>query len=304
MGSTNYKDYYVVLQVDKKATEDEIKKSYRKLARKYHPDVNPNNKKAEENFKEITEAYEVLSDPEKRQKYDQFGQYWKQSTQQQTPWQGGAGVPFDFGRYNDFQDFINELLGRSSASSGGYYSSPSWGGSSEAEIKLTFAEGLRGVQKRFQINGETIDVPIPSGVKTGIKVRVRGKGSYDPLTQQRKDLLLKIHLESHPFFQFDGDNLVCDVPITPDEAALGTSLDVPTVDGVVTMKVPAGVKSGQSFRLKGKGWTNTKGTRGDQMVKIVVSTPPNLSPQEKEYYEKLRDIRTYDPREGLKKIKV
>ncbi|MEI6380117.1 MAG: DnaJ C-terminal domain-containing protein [Cyanobacteriota bacterium ELA615] len=304
MGSTNYKDYYAILQVEKKATEDEIKKSYRKLARKYHPDVNPNDKKSEELFKEVTEAYEVLSDAEKRKKYDQFGQYWKQSAQQST-WQS-TGVPFDFGRYNDFQDFINELLGRGPSSSGGYYNSsaPSWGSGSEAEIKLTFAEGLRGVQKRLQINGETIDVPIPPGVKTGIKVRVKGKGSYDPLTQQRKDLLLKVHLEPHSFFHFDGDNLICEVPITPDEAALGASLDVPTVDGSVTMKIPSGVKSGQSFRLKGKGWTNTKGTRGDQMVKVVISTPATLSAQEKEYYEKLRSIRTFDPRENLKKIKI
>jgi len=320
MGSTNYKDYYAILQVNKTATEDDIKKSYRKLARKYHPDVNSNNKKAEELFKEVTEAYEVLSDAEKRKKYDQYGPYWKQSVQQDS-WKTTTptGVPFDgfdFSRYNDFQEFINELLGKvgnpTNSTGGGYYNPSGWNTenstgartTSEANIRLTFSEALHGVQKKLQINGEIIDVPIPAGVKTGIRIRIRGKGAFDPLTQQKKDLFLNVQLEPHSFFQFEGENLICEVPITPDEAVLGNSIEVPTVDGMVTMKLPAGVRSGQSFRLKGKGWPNPKGGRGDQLVKIIITIPISLTQQEREYYEKLQAIRTFNPRQNLKQIKV
>ncbi len=313
MGSTNYKDYYSVLEINKSATEEEIKKAYRKLARKYHPDVNPGNKNAEESFKEVTEAYEVLSDTDKRKKYDQYGPYWKQSPADSwttTP----TGIPFDgfdFSRYNDFQEFINELLGKvgnSASSTGGSYyteaNSNSTKTTKEANIRLTFAEALRGTHKRLQVNGETIDVPIQAGVKTGTKIRIRGKGASESFTQQRGDLFLKVEMETHPFFQLEGDNLICEVPVTPDESVLGASIEVPTVDGPVTMKLPAGVRSGQSFRLKGKGWPNPKGARGDQFVKIVLAIPTFLTQQEREYYEKLKAIRTFDPRQNLKKINI
>lgn len=231
MGSTNYKDYYAVLEINKNATEEEIKKSYRKLARKYHPDVNPNNKNAEERFKEVTEAYEVLSDTDKKRKYDQYGPYWRQSSQDAATTTTPTGIPFDgfdFGRYNDFQEFINELLGKvgntgSTTPGGGYYtetSSPFSKATKEANIRLTFSQALRGTQTRLQVNGETIEVPIPAGVKTGTKIRVRGKGAFDSLTQQRGDLFLNVQLEPHPFFQFEGENLICEVPVTPDEAVL------------------------------------------------------------------------------------
>ena len=318
MGSSNYKDYYGILEIKKNATDDEIKKSFRRLARKYHPDVNPGNKEAEESFKGITEAYEVLSDADKRKKYDQFGQYWKQAAQQQDAWKGSGGqsttgMPFDFGQYNDFQDFINELLGKTSSqpSAGGspFRSAGGWPGetqatSSQANINLTFVEGLRGVKKKIQLNGESIDLTVPAGVKTGDKLRIAGKGGFDPLSQRQRDLILNIQLQKHSFFQFEGDNLVCEIPITPDEAVLGTQLDIPTVNGSVNMKIPAGVKSGQSFRLKGKGWPGRKGSPSDQIVKVVIVVPTSISQEEREYYEKLKKIKTFEPRKNLTQIKV
>jgi len=328
MAATDFKDYYAILGVSKTASPEEIKQAFRKLARKFHPDVNPDNKQAEASFKEVNEAYEVLSDPDKRKKYDQFGQYWKQAGQGFSS--GGAGVDmggFDFSQYGSFNDFLNELFGgagpRSSRQSYSYSSSTGnpggFGGfndfgfqdvgagaspDSEAAIALTFAEAFAGIQKRFSLGNETIDVRIPAGAKSGMRLRVRGKGQVNPMTQQRGDLYLKVELQLHSFFQFEGDNLVCEVPITPDEATLGASIDVPTPDGLVNVKLPAGVRSGQSLRLRGKGWPLAKGGRGDQLVKVAIVPPKDISQQEREFYEKIRAIRTYNPRNYLQQVKL
>ncbi|MCC5618974.1 DnaJ domain-containing protein [Nostoc sp. CHAB 5836] len=332
MAATDFKDYYAILGVSKTASPEEIKQAFRKLARKYHPDVNPNNKQAEARFKEVSEAYEVVSDSDKRKKYDQFGQYWKQAGEGFPS--GGVGADmgnFDFSQYGNFDEFINELLGRfggatprserqSYSYSTSSRSAPSGfagfndfgfqdagGGTtqdSEATITLTFAEAFNGVQKRFSLGNETIDVRIPSGAKPGTRLRVRGKGQINPMTQQRGDLYLKVELTPHSFFQMEGDNLVCEVAITPDEATLGASIDVPTPDGSVNVKLPAGVRSGQSLRLRGKGWPLAKGERGDQLVKVAIVPPKDLSQQEREYYEKIRAIRTYNPRSHLNQVRL
>ena len=314
MASTDFKDYYAILGVSKTATPEEIKKTFRKLALKYHPDRNPGDKKAEDRFKEISEAYEVLSDPEKRQKYDQFGQYWKQAGQ--TGWApNGTNVDFggfNFDQYGSFDDFINELLGRfstqgGSSRTGSYYNTRSTGvndfggfGNSyhqqqrvsldkEANIRLSFSEAFRGVEKRLNLGNEMINVRIPAGAKSGSRVRLRGKGHSSPYSPERGDLYLKVQLEPHSFFQFEGDNLVCEVPITPDEAVLGSSIEVPTPDGIVMMKIPPGIRSGQSLRLKGKGWPLPKGGHTDQLVRITIDTPKTISATEREYYEKIRE---------------
>jgi curved DNA-binding protein len=330
MASTDFKDYYGILGVSKTATEDEIKKTFRKLALKYHPDRNPGDKVAEEKFKGISEAYEVLSDPEKRQKYDQFGQYWQQADQ--SNWSGGnvnTDFGFDFSQYGNFDEFINELLGRFSTpgASGGYSTRTSTGqqpgygdfggfgdmggragtqstqGDREATLKLTFAEAFHGVQKKISLGSEVLDVRIPGGAKAGSRVRLRGKGQVNPYNQQRGDLYLNIELENHPFFHFEGENLVCEVLISPDEAVLGASIDVPTPDGLVTMKVPSGVRSGQSLRLRGKGWVLPKAGRGDELVKLVIDTPKTLNEIERECYQKIQANRSVNPRAALDNFK-
>ncbi|MDT9338953.1 DnaJ domain-containing protein [Trichodesmium erythraeum 21-75] len=337
MAKTDFKDYYSILGLTKSASAEEIKKAYRKLARKYHPDMKPGDRKAEARFKEVNEAYEVLSDLEKRQKYDQFGQYWKQVGSSGSGWPGGNSgrnvdfSEFDFSQYASFEDFINALLGRGgspgSSNSGrrknnsyktntswpdgfnnGYYNpssfnNPNWATSLnlEAEITLTFAEAFRGTQKRIG-SGE---VSIPPGVKSGSKIRVKGKGKLDQYTQQKGDLYLKVEIQSHSFYQFEGDNLLCEVPITPDEAVLGTSIKVPTPDGMVNVNIPAGIRSGQSLRLRGKGWPKPKSEeRTDQLVRIIITAPKNISSLERECYEKITANRTFDPRSHLKNVSL
>jgi curved DNA-binding protein len=332
MASTDFKDYYAILGVSRTASPEEIKRTFRKLARQYHPDLNPGNKAAEARFKEVNEAYEVLSDVDKRKKYDQFGQYWKQAGSWQSP-TGGQPTDFggfDFSQYANFDEFINELLGKFSTSGGdrrgGYSgfrpepgpggfrdyggfspppsSAPPGAGDLESSLTLAFGDAFRGVQKRLMVGNEVIDVRIPAGAKSGSRMRIRGKGQLNPATQQRGDLYLNIELASHPFFQLEGDNLICEVAIAPDEAVLGASIEVPTPDGFVTMNVPAGIRSGQTLRLRGKGWALPKGGRGDQMVRIVIAPPKELSSTERELYEKLRDNRSYDPRSNLKGVKL
>ena len=345
MPAANFKDYYSILGVSKTASADEVKKKFRKLALKYHPDRNPGDAKAEARFKEISEAYEVLGDSDKRAKYDQFGSYWQQTGAASSARGYGAGSPnvdlggFDFSQYGNFEDFINELLGRFStpgANTGAstnpnnsysysssretrtnsragntgfeefnnFKSSNSSNGDREASISLSFAEAFRGTTRRLRMVGETVDVRIPPGAKPGSKIRIRGKGQYNVYSKQKGDLYLKVELKSHNFFQFEGDNLTCEVPITPDEAVLGTSIEVPTPDGTITMKIPAGIRHGQTLRLRGKGWSLPKGGRSDQLVKIVIAVPQDLSKQERDCYQKIRDQRTKDPRSHLKGVSL
>ncbi|WP_373545725.1 DnaJ C-terminal domain-containing protein [Chamaesiphon sp.] len=330
MAATNFRDYYALLGVNKNASADDVKKAYRRLARKYHPDLNPGDKTAEAKFKEITEANEVLSDVDKRSQYDRFGQYWKQSEQPRTNTRSNGTTPgnnppsdfntVDFGQYNNFDDFVNELLGRfnnpsnsnptgtkngadvtpNSSTSG----SGNVGGDREATISLSLTEAYKGVQKSFNLGNETIKVRIPGGAKAGSRIRVRGKGNVNTYNKQRGDLYLTVELQQHPFFRLDGEQLICEVPVTPDEAVLGAQIEIPTPDGMVTVNVPAGVQSGQSLRLRGKGWANPRGERGDQLAKIIIATPKNISSAERELYEKIRTARTSNPRNHFNQVNL
>jgi curved DNA-binding protein len=320
--STDFKDYYLVLGIAKTASAEEIKKSYRRLARKYHPDMNPGDKAAENRFREVTEAYEVLADTEKRRKYDQFGKYWKQPAPTNTRTAGapyrpanptGVGADasnYDFAHYGSFDEFLNELLGRKSgtarpkAAGEDFASATSTNanGDREATINLTMIEAFKGVEKSFSIGTENIKIRIPLGAKPGSRIRVKGKGSVSPYNQQRGDLYLTIAIKPHEFFHFDKENLTCEIPISPEEAVLGAQIQVPTPDGFVMLNVPAGVKSGQSLRLRGKGWYNSKGERGDQIAKLMIATPKNITPTEKDLYEKLRKARSVDPRSNFSRI--
>ncbi|MGL5836315.1 MAG: DnaJ C-terminal domain-containing protein, partial [Waterburya sp.] len=340
MSSTEFKDYYVILGVQKTAETIEIKKNFRQLALKYHPDRNQGDKAAEAKFKEISEAYDVLSDQEKRVKYDRFGQYWENSPGSKEANVGSKSsssdprskVDFnstDFSQYGNFDEFINELLGRFSSPSSSNTSSQASTESSnfhdfgrqetsiplndrtiqapefirgtrpyEASINLSYAEAFRGTTKRINLVQETVEVKIPAGVKSGSRIRLAGKGKLNLAGTSRSDLYLNINLEPHLFFSFEGDNLVCELPIAPDEAVLGSSITIPTPDGIVSMKIPAGINSGQVLRLRGKGWLSASGDRTDQLVRIVVATPQQTSPLERDYYEKIRNLRSENPRSG------
>ncbi|MFZ4639593.1 MAG: DnaJ C-terminal domain-containing protein [Nodosilinea sp.] len=320
MAATGFKDYYALLGVSRTASTEEIKQSFRKLARQYHPDVNPGDQGAEAKFKEVSEAYEVLSDPDKRKKYDQFGQYWQQADRAGGGAYGGAPGDFggfDFSNYGSFDEFINELLGRFAGGAGGSRSrSYPYGGAGstgfgfdtgtpaqsfdqEANISLTFSEAFHGTQKRLRIGNDEVEVRIPPGARQGSKVRLKGRGQVNPYTKQRGDIYLVVQLTAHALFKFEGDNLVCEVPITPDEAVLGGKIDVPTPDGSVSMNLPAAIKSGQTLRLRGKGWPHPKGDRGDQLIKVVIMPPTHPSAEERQLYEKIRDSRRDNPRQGL-----
>ena len=312
--ATDFKDYYATLGVPKTATPEEIKRAYRKLARKCHPDLNPGDKTAEAKFKDLNEANQVLSDPEKREKYDQFGQHWDRPGYAQAPPPSGSNVGTeDFGQYGDFDSFINDLLGRGRRTStnrttggfddfGGGYRSQAPAPDTEAAIALTFFQAFHGVQQRLQLDDDTINVRIPAGAKPGSRIRLKGKGRPSPFSQQRGDLYLTIEVLPHAFFRFEGDHLVCDVPIRPDEAVLGAEIKVPTPDGSVTMKVPKGVKSGQSLKLRGKGWTLPKGGRGDLFAKLQIVTPQQLNEIEQECYEKIQANTSFNPRAQLEEM--
>jgi curved DNA-binding protein len=335
MAATNFRDYYALLGVNKNASADEIKKAYRLLARKYHPDLNPGDKTAEAKFKEITEANEILSDVDKRSQYDRFGQYWKQSEQPRANTRSNNNTrnnppgdfnSVDFGQYNNFDDFVNELLGRfnTNSSTASAKSTPpkstapktpdptsanastnngsTVSGDREATISLSLTEAFKGVQKSFNLGTETIKVRIPGGAKAGSRIRVRGKGNVSTHNKQRGDLYLTVELQPHSFFRLDGEQLSCEVPVTPDEAVLGAQIEIPTPDGMVTVNVPAGVRSGQSLRLRGKGWANPRGERGDQLAKIIIDTPKTISDKERELYENIRTIRTANPRNHFGQI--
>jgi len=324
-----FKDYYSVLGVDKKASGEEIKKAFRKLAVKYHPDRNPDNKAAEEKFKEISEAYEVLGDAEKRKKYDQFARYGRPMGREATgrntsPWgntyqtRTSNDMDFDFGRYNSFDEFIADLLGRPFSNTrtqstgfgdfGGFNtgsrSTQAKGSDIEKTITLTYHQAYHGVQTKLDLGSETVTVKIPAGAKNGTKVRLKGKGQINPINNLRGDLYLKVDLKPHDFFAFEDDKLVCEVPITPFEAVLGGEVNVPTPEGDVMVKIPAGIRHGQSLRLRGKGWSNPKGDNGDLLVKVAIATPKNISAQEREYYEKIKSISQDNPRLSLNNIKL
>ncbi len=320
----NFKDYYSILGISKQASSDEIKQAYRKLARKYHPDVNPDNPEAEEKFKDVSEAYEILSDTNKRKQYDQFGQYYQQGgfRPKANPYTGGSpfgGSPFtadpgfggfggntvDFTQFDDFQEFIDQLLGKvgtpgsstgaGRASSGANVSNYD----AEATIHLTLPEAYEGGKKRLRVEGRVLEVNIPPGISPGKKVRLRGQGHPKP-SGGAGDLYLKVEFKEHPFYRLEGSDLYCDLPVSPSEAVLGAQVPVPTLDGEVRLRIPAGIQPGRKLRLPEKGFPKGKGQRGDQYVVVQITVPSQISEAEKELYEKLQGIQSYDPRAALK----
>jgi DnaJ-class molecular chaperone len=336
--AVKFQDYYEVLGVSRTATADDIKKAYRKLARKYHPDVNPDDKTAEEKFKDIGEAYAVLSDPEKRQRYDQLGANWKAGADFTPPpgWDGGR---VDVGDWSDFfggrgvggfSDFFETLFGsRRGPRAGAGFAMR--GQDVEAAIDLSLEEAHHGGTRAITLqatavcptcNGsgvrdkqpcatcrgtgmvtrpKTLEVTIPAGVHHGSVMRLVGQGEPGTGNAPAGDLLLRVRLRPHPLFHMLGEGDVeIELPVAPWEAALGAKVRVPTIEGSVDMTVPAGAQGGQRLRLRGQGLQRRGSGRGDQYVRLQLVNPPTLTDSERALFEQLAAASRFNPRQRMK----
>ncbi len=290
-----YKDYYATLGVPKTATQDDIRKAFRKLARLHHPDVAKDKKGAEAKFKEINEANEVLSDVEKRKKYDELGSDWDKPGRH-GPTRGGGGGGFDFSGgegQGGFSDFFEAFFGgRGGTKHGrgfGGFAQP--GQDVEFELPVTIEEILSGGKKSFSIERggrpETMSVTVPKGVRPGQKIRLSGQGGVGSGGAHNGDMYLKIKLAPHSEYRVEGSDLIHAFPVSIRTAVLGGEAEVETPDGTVKLKVPAGTQPGQKFRLKGRGLPSAKDTRGDFFAEAKVIIPTTLTPEEREQWEKM-----------------
>ena len=304
----DYIDYYKILDVTKSATEAEIKKAYRKLARKYHPDLNPNDKEAEKKFKEINEANEVLSNPENRKKYDKYGKDWKHAdefekagydpNQQQYSRQQQGGNP-DFSGFggdfsgSDFSDFFNSMYGggRSSRSQSKYR-----GQDFNAELQLDLASAYTTHKQSLTVNGKNIRITIPAGVENGQIIKIPGHGGPGANGGPNGDLFITFNIENNSEFKREGNNLYSDVDLNLYTAVLGGEVFVNTFDGKVKVKVPAETQTGTKVKLKGKGFPVYKKENqfGDLYITYTIKTPTKLSEKEKELFEELAKIRNHE----------
>ena len=391
MASTPKHDYYETLGIARGASEDEIRKAYRKLARKYHPDLNPGDKSAEDRFKNVQEAYDILNEPKKRQMYDQVGFYSESGYPGAGPGAGGARHPnMDFNGF-DFSEAFNrsqtETEGRRGGGSGagagfkdifsqffrgggsdtGVEREPEKGVDLEYGLNISFWQAIRGTQTKIEItrydecptchglggsdagsipcpqcngtgsvsqmagnmkfnltcprcNGkgrlknacpachgdgriahtESVDVRIPPGAQNGSRLRVAGKGNAGTLGAPPGDLYITTHVEDHPLFRRDGDNIHLSIPVTVPEAGLGAKIEVPTIDGKTLLKIPPGTQNNQKFRLRERGVLNArKGTRGDQIVQVALQMPDVQNERAKEVLRELTELYPADPREKL-----
>lgn len=325
----NFRDYYKLLGVTRDASFEEIKKAFKQAARKWHPDVNPGNKDAEEKFKEIKEAYDILSDEERRSEYDKYSRYWqkfdgKSNRPRAKTWAGLArsNPPReDYAQFADFNGFIDELLNRRREAKVGTptgsrervavattdtyrttnkkvaYTVPSRQRRDiEARLTLPLEKAYSGGSERIRLeDGRSLEVEMPPGMISGQRIRLKDLGIGGG------DLYLVVTVAPHPVFAIAGSDVICPVPITPSEAVLGSEVEVPTLDGLVKIKLPPGVAHGKRLRMANKGYPNSRGDRGDQIVEIQIATPQELTPEERELYEKLRQIETFKPRATLSK---
>ena len=326
--AVQFKDYYQVLGVPRSASAEDIRKAFRKLARQFHPDVAKDKKVAEEKFKEINEANEVLSDPDKRQRYDQLGANWKQGAEFRRPpgaqggprrgrgAGGGAGQPadaeFHFGG-TGFSDFFEQMFGagRDSRAGGspfgeraGEYEMQARGQDLEADLLITLDELLRGSVRSLTLRRgsddarpETLQVKIPAGVREGQQLRLAGRGHPGSGGGPAGDLLLRVRYAKHPDFRVEHDELYCDVDLAPWEAVLGATISIRTLDGPVQIRIPAGTQTGHRLRLRGRGMPLINDGRGDLYCVIRLQVPEKLTAAERELWEKLAKESHFNPRE-------
>ncbi len=319
-----YKDYYKALGISKTASQKEVQAAYRKLARKLHPDVNKQ-PDAEERFKEINEAYEVLKDTEKRKRYDTLGANWREG-QNYTPPPGWENVHFDFsdgmggfeyqgGNAGQFSDFFEGLFGRGKARSRAGQDMQGWamrGQDQESDIELTLEEAYHGVKKSIRLQSmeqeggsyvpksKEINVNIPAGVMEGKRIRLSGQGGPGVGGGPNGDLYLKVHILPHPVFTVNGSDLDEEVLLSPWEAALGAKVEITTMTGKVNLTIPAGVQSGQKLRLRGKGMPIGRSGHGDLYAIMKIVVPKKLSDEERKMFEELSRVSSFNPRSGGK----
>ncbi len=305
----DYKDYYATLGVSRDTSQDDIQKAYRKLARKYHPDVNAS-PEAENKFKEVGEAYEALKDPEKRAKYDRYGSAWKAAQRGGPTPSGFEDFQFDFGEgrgfgaggfrggtsgFSSFFDMLFGGRGGAREATAGPFGGGGGGADQEATIALTLEEAVAGGKRELVISdpgsGErkTYTVNIPPGVRPGGRIRLRGKGGQAWGNGPRGDLYLRVELLPHPRFRLDGYDLRTSLEVAPWEAALGSQVPVETLNGRLNVKIPPGSSSGRVIRLRGRGFPMAEG-QGDLLAEIKIVVPPELSPEERELFEKLAEV--------------
>jgi len=367
-----FQDYYKTLGVDRKASDAEIKTAYRKLARKFHPDVNPNTKEAETKFKQINEAYQVISDPEKRKKYDELGADWEHGVSQEEMMRryaqqrsaaggGGRGADFEFGGGGDFSDFFSQFFGGSARRAGGrsrggasrgfsnfdFGTEPARAPDLRAEVGVTLADAVKGAKRRLDLVAEdecatcggsgmiareekqgkarvirsaepcptcggrgviaarrTLEITIPAGVSDGTQLRLKGQGGRAPRPDQNGDLFLTIRIEPNPVFTISGRDLRVSLPVWDYEAALGAEITAPTVEGRVSLKIPAGSQTGRVLRLRGRGLpARGKEPAGDLLYELKVLAPTDLTPKERALMQdlanSLKDRGVPDPRAEL-----
>lgn len=309
-----FKDYYKILGVEKSATKDEINKAFRKLALKYHPDKNPNNKAAEEKFKEITEAHEVLSDPEKRKKYDALGANWNQYqtsgggfedffTQYRNGRQGGTTYEFSgdfndiFGGSSGFSDFFENLFGNRGGRTSEFFGSQRHdqkGQDYEATLYISLEEAYNGTSKDVLINGKKLRIKINPGTKDGGKLRLKDQGGAFRSGKELGDLYLTMKIEKHPFYEIDGEDLYYDLIIDLFTAVLGGKKKVKLINGkTINLDIPKGTDSGTLFRIGNFGLSkpDNTGERGNLFVRIKIETPKNLSKKELELFKELSKLK-------------
>lgn len=335
--SLKYKDYYKILGVDRKATTEEIKKAYRKLAMKYHPDRNPNDKTAAKKFSDITEAYDVLSDPQKRKKYDALGSGFQngQSFRPGTDW----AKDFDF----DLNDFMKDFTFTKKSSTGGFSdffetifgdktnrreTTASFNRSStrksqkqgrDIEVKLSVSlediyfsrvksvsikVGLINTSGKTEYKTKKFDIKIPKGISDGKKLRYKGEGSNTAPGSSRGDLYFIIETEEHPIFRREDLDLFVDLPVTPSEAVLGAEVTVPSMEDSIKIKIPKGMEDGKKLRIKNKGIKDGKGRRGNLYAVINIVVPKDITEEERKIYEKLHEITNFNPRKQLENYTV
>ncbi len=331
--AVKYRDYYEILGAKRSAGQDEIQRAYRKLARKYHPDVNKASN-AEDKFKEINEAYEVLKDPEKRKLYDQLGSNWRAGQDFKPPpgwqgdfgagpggyqtefhWAGGGGGPGAAG----FSDFFESLFGgmgfrqpRGGPGHGGFGRGAvhrQAGADHETSIRISLEDAFHGGVKPIVLQSRTLnaqgevevqekryDVKIPAGILPNQKIRLSGQGAEGSGGGPRGHIYLKVAIEPHPVFSLSGRDISMELPVSPWEAVLGAEVRVATLSGSVDLKIPPGAQGGQKLRLRGKGMPNPKGSAGDLYLTIVLKVPTSPSQKELELFEELKKNSNFDPR--------